>query len=160
MPVTVCAPYDNGLDPTASRRTLALPNTFRGIRTVSQDASAEMLALHAGRDDEEGESAPSLYFEHGGRIRLRLAVKAGARVVSVRCKQPDANLERASARVIANAAIGLSEDVAGTAPAGSGWVTIGPFSFTATQDGGVFLELVAPYNGYHGECWFDSVNVQ
>lgn len=161
MSVSVCVPYIPGeLEPSASRFTSALPNTWRGVRMVSQDAPAEMLALGAGRDDDEGESSPSLYFKHGGRIRLRLAVKAGARIVSIRCKQPDASLPRASARVIANPAIGLTADVSAEAPAGGGWVTVGPFSFTATQDGGVFLELVAPFVGYHGECWFDSVSVQ
>ena len=50
-------------------------------------------------------------------------------------------------------------DLVETAPTGEGWKTIGPLAFTVAAVGGIVLELVAPQEGYHGECWFDSVTL-
>lgn len=137
-----------------------LPLVPRCIRTVHAEPSAERLALNAGRDNAEGTSTqPSLYLPQGGLIRLRIPVAAGSRAVTVKARQPSGLLPRPTARLLPNAAIGLNAEVSATAPAGPGWVSIGPLTFTATANGGVFVELFAPWSGGESGCWFDALTV-
>ena len=155
------AKYPGPLVPTMSVQLHpVLPVTHRCIRTVASEPSVECLALGAGRDDTEGSAAaPSLYLPKGGVIRLRIPVAAGSRSVTIKAKQLSATLPRPSARLVANADIGLNADLSGSAPAGSDWVVIGPLAFTATLKGGVMIELFAPWSGGESGCWFDSLTV-
>ena len=155
------AKYPGALVPTMPVQLHpVLPVTHRCIRTVSAEPSVECLALNAGRDDTEGSaSAPSLQLPKGGVIRFRIPIAAGSRSVTIKAKQPSATLPRPSARLIANADIGLDADVSASAPAGSDWVLIGPLTFTATNKGGVMIELFAPWSGGESGCWFDSLTV-
>lgn len=139
------------------QRNLIFPRILRAITTVGL---AEQLAAEARRDDSEGSSAPpSLYLPKGGRIRLRIPIAAGSRAVTIKAKQPSMALPRPTARILANAAIGLDADLAATAPVGSGWVSIGPLTFTASANGGVVVELFAQWSGGDSGCWFDALTV-
>lgn len=155
------AKYPGALVPTMTVQLhQILPLTHRCIRTVASEPSVECLALGAGRDDIEGSAAAtSLYLPKGGVIRLRIPIAAGSRSVTIKAKQPSVTLPRPSARLVANADIGLNADLSGSAPAGSDWVTIGPLMFTATAKGGVMIELFAPWSGGESGCWFDSLTV-
>jgi|GEM_PF-2230628 len=139
------------------QRKPIFPRILRAITTVGL---AEQLAAEARRDDSEGSSAPpSLYLPKGGRIRLRIPIAAGSRAVTVKARQPSAGLPRPTARILTNAAIGLNADLTAAAPAGTGWVSIGPLTFNATANGGVEVELFAPWSGGISGCWFDALTV-
>ena len=90
-------------------------------------------------------------------MRFRLAVDAGDRSVTLSVKQPLSAQPRPQLIVHANPDIGLAASVSGTAPAGDGWVTLGPVAFTATAAGGVWVELVNPANNY--DAFYDNVAI-
>ena len=159
---SICIPYTEGVPfgKVAAFGYFAGPNTWRNVRAPSIDPYTELLALGAGRDDAEGDAPPSIHFPRGGSIRLRLAVDSGERTLSVRCRQTqDPPVALPYIRILRNEEVGIMADLAQTAPAGEGWKTIGPLAFTVAEVGGIVLELVAPQEGYHGECWFDSVTL-
>jgi hypothetical protein len=91
-----------------------------------------------------------------GEFPFRLAVKAGARTVSVDVLQPVASAMRPKLVVKANPAIGLTSDQTATAGAGTGWQTLS-VAFTATANGGVRVLLVNEGTQY--PAWFDNVKV-
>lgn len=62
-------------------------------------------------------------------------------------------------RICENREIGLLLPVEATAPAGTGWVTVGPAVFTATAKGGVVVELVSFGKSWEGDCRWDSLAV-
>ena len=72
---------------------------------------------------------------------------------------PSILIARPTLTVRANPAIGVNADVTATAPAGTGWVTIGPLTFTASASGGIVIELFAPWDGGESGTWFDSISV-
>jgi hypothetical protein len=118
------------------------------------------LNLGVFRDLTEGEpSPPSLHMSKGGILRFRIPVAPGARAISVRAKQPSALLPRPRFRLLANAEIGLLDDLSAVAPSGADWVTVGPVTFVATQAGGVVVELFAPWISHEAGCWFDGLTV-
>jgi len=60
--------------------------------------------------------------------------------------------------VKANSAVGLAADQTATAGASTGWVTVGPVSFTCTAAGAVWVELHNNYFGaYASPCFFDHI---
>lgn len=113
----------------------------------------------SGRDDTVGNPVPSYKQARYGIVcdpGFRLTVRTGARQVSVQVRQPEASAERPFLRVKANPDIGLSADVTATATSATGWQTI-TASFTATSDGGVWVEL---WNADPGlPCWFDGLSI-
>lgn len=136
------------------------PIIVRAVRLLGGDPNADRLSSYAQRDDAVGFSAPpSIYYPRGGFLRIRLAVSAGLRSVTIKAKQPATGIPRPTARILANPAIGVNADVSATAPSGTDWVTLGPITFTASTAGGVVLELFAPWSGFDGGCWFDNVSV-
>lgn len=136
------------------------PVVVRAIRMLGGDPNADRLSVEARRDDTVGFSAPpSIYYPRGGFMRIRLAVSAGLRSVTIKAKQPATGIPRPTAKILANPSIGVNADVSATAPSGTDWVTIGPITFTPSTAGGVYLELFAPWSGFEGGCWFDNVSV-
>ncbi len=116
----------------------------------------QRLVMGSGRDDAEGNPAPSLKLGRYGFHRFRLAVETGARQVSVQVKQPTAAAERPYLRVRANPDIGIASAQTATADAGTGWQTL-TVSFTATADGGIVVEI---WNADLGSpCWFDNLSI-
>jgi hypothetical protein len=90
-----------------------------------------------------------------GALRSRAKVKAGSRSISIDVKQAANLTPRPSLVVRKNAAVGLTDDVTGTAAAGTGWVTV-TASFTATVDGAVWFELRNNLDGFF-LCFFDKL---
>ena len=87
-------------------------------------------------------SSPSLSLLIPGMWRFRWVVKAGTRSISIYAKQNSTGSAfRPSLIVKANPNVGLNNDISGSAPAGSGWQTIGPVSFTSTGTDVVWVEL-------------------
>ncbi len=117
------------------------------------------MAIEASRADDEGASgAPCLKMTRGSRLRLRVPVAQGARAISVKVKQDTPATPLPKLIVKANPEIGLAADLEATAPAGSGWKTCGPVSFTSIQNGGVWIELAASFIGV-GACYWDDITV-
>lgn len=118
------------------------------------------MAFGASRADDEGASgAPCLKMTRGSRIRLRIPVAIGARTISVKVKQDSPSTPLPKLLVKANPEIGVNADLEATAGAGSGWKTVGPIAFTATQNGGVLIELVSSFIGV-GACYWDDIVVK
>jgi len=111
-----------------------------------------------GRDDLEGSpTPPSLRVVGGGVMRFRLPVDAGVRTLSVKCRETSSLVARPTLRVRANVEIGLQADLEAVAPSGSGWVTVGPLTFTASTKGGVAIELLSFAASWEGECQWDNL---
>jgi hypothetical protein len=135
---------------------LVYPLTNRTIVCLQSD----VLPLGSGRVDDDGFPAPPcLRVPRGGSLRFRLGVEAGPRSVSVRVKQPSADLPRPTLRVLANAEVGIATDLIATAPTGASWVRIGPISFTAASAGGVVVELASWHHGGDAGAWWDTIQV-
>jgi hypothetical protein len=111
-----------------------------------------------GRNNTEGDPAqPSLQITSGkAKWRFRWIVAAGARTLSIKVKQQDISEARPTLIVKANPDIGVNADVTETAPAGDGWVTIGPAAITPSSDGAVWVEI---WNNVDGllPAYFDNV---
>jgi hypothetical protein len=92
---------------------------------------------------EGNPSTPCLEIFQPTFWRFKWSVGGGNRTISVKCKQASNSVSasRPSLIVKANPSIGLTNDVSGSAPSGTGWVTIGPVSFTPTASGSVNVEL-------------------
>jgi hypothetical protein len=85
-------------------------------------------------------SVPSLQLNIPGFWRFRWSVTSGSHMVSLLAKQTDST-QRPSVVVKANSIIGINNDVSGSAPAGSGWVTVGPVTVAPTGSGMIWVEL-------------------
>lgn len=113
-----------------------------------------------GRDEADGDPAsPSLRVVGGGVFRFRIPVDSGQRSISVKCKEVSTLVPRPILRVCENGEIGLVASVEAVAPAGTGWITVGPATFAATAKGGVVIELVSFSLSWEGECHWDSLTV-
>lgn len=86
-------------------------------------------------------SAPCLSLATPGRWRFRWTVQTGTRTISILAKQNSTGSYRPSVIVKTNSNIGLNNDISGSAPAGAGWVTIGPISFVSTGTDVLWVEL-------------------
>lgn len=126
-----------------------------GLRVLSAEPSAEPYAF-GGRDDGDGDdSPPCLLVLKGGRFRFRFPVAAGNRSLSVRAKETSGLVARPQLVVRANAAVGIATDLVTTAPAGTGWVALGPLEFVASAKGAIVVELVSHGVAHEGECRWD-----
>lgn len=137
-------------------RSTGAPWVVTGALVSASDWGGRLL-FGSGRDDTAGFGGPpSLRIGTWGRYAFRLACSTGAREVTVRTLQPHATAARPKLVIRANPDIGLIEPITSTAGAGADWVTIGPVPFTATADGGVWVELWNPQPGFI-PCWFDDL---
>lgn len=142
------------LGSTAGQKNPIYPLIPRVVRVLGDPAP---FVSGSGRDDSVGyPSGPSLSMPRGGTLRIRVPVDAGARGISIAVLQPSTTLPRPSITIRANPAVGLYSDLQASAPAGSGWVTIGPLAWTATAAGGVWIDLVAPFSGGESGTWWDN----
>jgi len=110
------------------------------------------LQVGIGKNITDGNpNSPCLEIAQPGMWRFRWVVKPGQRRISVLCKQvKSATGQRPTMILKRNTAVGLNSDITVTAPAGSGWVNIGPYTFTATGTGVVYVEL--RNNLFMNEC--------
>ncbi len=107
-------------------------------RTVRPINHHEPLFMFSGRDDVEGDpDSHCLHVLLGGAFRFRIPIDEGTRRVKIRCKDESTKLQRPELIIHENAEIGLLQELRVGAQVGSGWVTIGPITFTATKRGGV-----------------------
>lgn len=111
------------------------------------------------RNNTEGNPAqPSLQLDIPGMWRFRWGVIAGPRTIRVNVKQVVNASPRPTLIVRANSAVGLNSDLTVTAGSSTGWIVLGPASFTATAAGPLWVEL---WNNYHGQyqtpCFFDHI---
>jgi len=114
----------------------------------------------AGRTRLDGNPGNALIVAAGGKWQTRLPIVIGTRVLSVQTYQPvqGSLLQPVYFRVFANPLIGLNADLvaASTLAASSGWETVGPLTFAATDNGGVLVEV---YNTGHYslDCFIDNL---
>lgn len=118
---------------------------------------AEVLDPNSGRDDSDGQPTPCLRVGGSFSLRFRIGVLAGVRTITVQAKQTNAGEPRPVLMVAANSDVGLDAPLLATAPAGAGWVTVGPVTFTATVAGAIEVELRNP-SGFR-PCQFDNLLV-
>lgn len=106
------------------------------------DAASRHLQVGARQESVDGSPlTPCLALDIPGFWRFRWSVTAGNRTLTVNTKQVSNSVMRPTVKIKKNSAIGLNADVIGTAPAGAGWVTLGPVSFSVSGTGMVYVEL-------------------
>ena len=111
---------------------------------------------------EGSPSPPSIMFSHANMWRFKWSVAAGARNISIKCKQVCNESPRPSVTVESNVGIGVMSDVSATAASGVDWVTIGPISITPTSAGAVWVKM---YNNLNNNsitntpAYFDHIVV-
>lgn len=94
------------------------------------------------RNNVDGDpAAPCLELRHIGFWRFRWSVKAGVRNIQINAKQVSNYPTRPSMVLKAETSVGLLSDITAVAPSSTGWVVIGPATFTATAAGVVWVEL-------------------
>lgn len=100
--------------------------------------------MHYGviKSTTEGSPAtPSLALTQAGNWRFRWVVRTGTRTISINVKQASNQTSRPSMVIKSNTSIGIDNDVSGSAPAGTDWVTIGPLTVIPTGTDVVWVEL-------------------
>jgi hypothetical protein len=133
------------------------PGPFQVRRVVGVCPTSDLMVDEA-RDDMEGSGGPPcVVFEKPGRYRFRWPVDPGERTITVDCKYAPDAAPRPTLRIRANTEIGVNADLVATAPAGSGWVTIGPLSITPSEKGGVWVELEGLSRADGFSARFDNV---
>jgi hypothetical protein len=90
---------------------------------------------------EGSPSQPSLALTQPGNWRFRWVVRTGTRTISINAKQASNQTSRPSMVIKSNTSIGIDNDVSGSAPAGTDWVTIGPLTVIPTGTDVVWVEL-------------------
>lgn len=138
-----------------------------GILRMAIGEAGDQRLMQSGvvKNTTEGSPAsPCLELSRYGLFRFRWAVSPGVRTLSVSVKQPSNRLNYPTMTLLANSSVGLGADVVGTSPGGTGWVTIGPLSFTASAFGVVTVEFrnncdraTLPYQGTYAPCYFDHL---
>jgi hypothetical protein len=125
-------------------------------------AGVTELLLLTERDDVEGKvTPPSQRQGRPGVLRdVRWPVQAGARTISIDVKAPaGSGTDLARLIVKANPEVGLGTDLVGIAPVGTGWVTIGPLSFTATAIGVLEVWRERRDDMMDAELYWDNLQV-
>lgn len=128
-----------------------------GTSLLSDGTFGRHMQVGALKNDTEGNPTfPSLQLDIPGFWRFRWVVKPGVRSIQINAKQAANGTPRPTMVVKANSAVGLAADLTGTAGSSTGWVVIGPLSFTCTVIGVVWVELHNNYYGqYNTPCYFD-----
>lgn len=79
-------------------------------------------------------TSPSLRLDYNGFWRFRWVVKGGNRSISVLAQQNSTgSVNRPSMVIKSNSNVGINFDLSASAADGSGWITMGPITFTATS---------------------------
>jgi len=90
---------------------------------------------------EGNPSTPSIAFNNAGMWRFKWSVAAGARTISIRCKQVSNQSPRPSMVIEANPSIGVPLDIETVAGSSIGWIDIGPVAITPTVAGCIFVKI-------------------
>ena len=130
------------------------PATVRSLVLID----CHPMQYGAGRDDSVGgAAAPSFKMTGYGKWAFAMHARAGARTVSAMVRQTLPESPRPQLRVLASPSLGLNADVVATAPAGTGWVTVGPAAFSVTTAGMIWVELWCLAHGTAVACWWDDI---
>jgi hypothetical protein len=123
-------------------------NVGGATSVYDEDMGGRHMLTGISKSTTEGSpSAPSLEIAALAMWRFRWTVAAGARSISVLVKQQENTANRPSMIVRTNSNVGINSDLTAVAPSGTGWVTIGPITFTSTGADVVWVEL-------HNNCMF------
>lgn len=129
-----------------------------GYTSVNSDTTAG-VHYHTGveRSNTEGfPTPPSISLLWPTFWRFRWGVKAGTRTLKMYVKQVLNGDPRPSVKVIANPEIGLNADLEVFAGSSTDWTPI-TVSFTATADGGVWVEMHNNYGSFADPAYFDHI---
>ena len=130
------------------------PTSLHGDGTFGRHLQVGVL-----RNNSIGNPAqPSLQLDIPGMWRFRWGVIAGPRTIRINVMQVVNASPRPTMIARANSAVGLTNDITVTAGSSTGWIVLGPISFTATDAGPVFVELWNNYYGAFGTpAYFDHI---
>lgn len=119
----------------------------------------QYLTFGAGKDSVVGNpTAPSLALKYASTYRFRWVLHTGVNILYVNCLQAINLMPRPTVTAKANPDIGINADVSATAPSGTGWVTIGPVSVTASAAGAVYVWLTSNTTSENAApCYFDHL---
>jgi len=126
---------------------LAEPFIFRPVQQIRLGMSIDMpqQTIIQGIDKESIEGNPSppcLRLRFPSKHAFRWGVTTGAHTLKIDTKQvSNVTAKRPRVTVKANPSIGVPNDVYLDAGAGTGWMTVGPISVTATDNGVLIVEL-------------------
>lgn len=109
------------------------------------------------KDTSDGNpTQPSMKITHRGEFRFEWVVSSGSRTISVDCRQILNMTPYPRMRVLANAALGVTEQSA-SAASGTGWKTIGPISVSPSADGVLVVVLENLLDRPDSVCNFDKL---
>jgi hypothetical protein len=133
---------------------------FRGVDGVV--LAGIPLAYDTFQDAADGNpAAPCLGMKSVAAYQFFWGVLAGARTISIYCKQTCNQTPRPTMTVLANPAIGVSASVQGTAPSGTGWVTVGPIAVSPSSSGVLTVVLnnwvTGRYMSPQSPCLWDHI---
>ena len=137
--------------------TAEAPGAFSRLKI---NIGNDILYVGMGKDTVNGNpSAPCLCMNRGGIFRFRWVVMSGARTISIKVKQAANVSPRPRMIVRANKEVGFYNDVAGDAPSGTDWVTIGPLELIPENDGVLLVEIQSRYAGSlnPAPCYWDKI---
>jgi len=119
------------------------PTSLNGDTTYGRHLQVGVL-----RNNSIGNPAqPSLQLDIPGMWRFRWGVIAGPRAIQINVMQVVNGTPRPTMIARKNTAVGLNADITVTAGSSTGWIVLGPITFTATAAGPVWVEL---HNNYYG----------
>jgi len=113
-----------------------------GVRTLNL-GGIFIVPFGAGENLLTGNpSAPCLQMLWVATFRFRGVFLPGTPTATILCQQACNTSPRPQLIIRANPAVGINSDVVGTAPSGTGWVTITAGPFTVSSLGGTYIDLV------------------
>lgn len=136
--------------------SLTVPDVLRHVYLGEH----ERMSVGTSKSVADGVPSPCVAVRgrYGRAWRLRVPVKTGTYSVSCKVKPESAGAARPSVAILENQEIGIAGQTA-TAGAGSGWMTVGPMTFTATGDGGIEVELRTGDSEFEATALFDDLQV-
>lgn len=136
-------------------------NLFTPTSIYSDSTYGLSLIYGVTRSYEEGNpNPPCLEISQPSMWRFKWTVGGGDRTISIKCKQATNSISssRPSMIVKANPSVGLYNDISGSAPSSTDWVTIGPISFTSIGSGSLNVELYNNSNTVdQSSAYFDHI---
>jgi len=131
-----------------------------GADTIQGDNSClRRYQVGVLRSNTEGNPAqPSLQLNYPGFWRFRWSVQPGTRAIQVNVKQVS-NYATQRPTMIVRALSGvLATTQTATAASSTGWIVLGPISFTALAAGVLWVELHNnDYSIRNSPCYFDHI---
>jgi hypothetical protein len=146
-PLIVATPLPMPTGLVKGLETKAMPDVGQASRLqpccmVLGPSLSDYLVL-GGRNNADGSPAsPSLEMDTRGHWRFRWKVLTGARSIQISVKQAANVTPRPTMQVVDNSGAVLGT---ATAPSGTGYVTVGPITFTAASDQVCWVYLMHNY---------------